>query len=354
LNIVASGHKVAYHKEKLTAYLEQKPIFPVTLEMDITSQCSRVCKDCPSSRSPYQKSLSWDFIQKLFASFEGQTKGLLLTGGEPTISPLFPEVLAFARKSGFEDIAVVTNGSHLQKQSVADALVQDASTIRLSMYDWDGDSCHGIQPTLKKIEHLRNRIDLSGSALKIGISALTSFDRVPRLSEIAESVLSAGAHWIYFHPMCTGWNNAHLAQVNQDGVLNAIQEYRNRCPDNFDVFVSHARYDKTPLEFSSYHAAHFLLVIGADGKNYLGAEVKYQENYIVDDIAGRWSNDFLQRPERLAKINAVNSMNYTALHSRHRGVLYNDYIEKMKSGPAKTAVTDTYHQINKIFFPNIL
>jgi hypothetical protein len=219
------------------------------------------------------------------------------------------------------------------------------------MYDWDGASCDGIQPALKKIEYLRKRIDQAGSMLKIGISALTSFDRVPRLSEIAESVRLAGAHWIYFHPMCTGWSNAHLTQVNQDGVMNAIHEYRNHRLDNFGVFVSPSRYDHTPLEFSGYHAAHFLLVVGADGKNYLGAEVKYQEKYMIDDIAGRWSTDFLQRPERLARINEITNNNYSAVHSRHRGVLYNDYIEKLKSDAAKTMFPS---HVNKFLFPHIL
>ncbi len=351
---VASGYKIGYHKEKLSTYLKNEPIFPVTLELDITSQCSRVCQDCPSCRSPYQESLSWEFIKKLFASFEGQTNGLLLTGGEPTISPLFPNVLKFARESGFKDIAVVTNGSHLLEHNVTDALIEKASTIRISMYDWDGDSCNGIQPTLKKIEYLRKRIDQTRSSLKVGISALTSFDRVSKLSEIAESVRSAGAHWIYFHPMCTGWSNAQLNQVNQDGVVQAINDYRNICRDEFEVFISSSRYDNTPLKFSGYHAAHFLLVVGADGMNYLGAEVKYQEKYMIGDIAGRWSNNFLQQPERLAKINAVNNSNYTALHSRHRGVLYNDYIEKMKLDAAGVTKASSKNGHTKFLFPHIL
>lgn len=349
---VASGKKIGIHHEKLSSYLKNQPIFPVTLELDLTSQCSRVCKDCPSCRSPHHQHLSMEFIIKLFESFEGQTQGLLLTGGEPTISPLFPEVLALARKSGFVNIAVVTNGSQLQDETVVNALVKYASTIRLSMYDWDGDSCSGIKPVLEKIEYLRKRIKQTSSSLVIGISALTSEDRVPRLGEVAEAVRAAGAHWIYFHPMCTGWSNANLKQVSQTGVLEAIAAYRGQCPEDFGVFVSSSRYQEVRLEFDGYHAANFLLVIGADGKNYLGAEVKYQEKFVIADVARDWSPDFLHRPERMAKIDAINSRNYSALNSRHRGVLYNDYIEKLKIG--KVSVSEKSELVTEFMFPHIL
>ena len=69
-------------------------------------------------------------------------------------------------------------------------------------------------------------------------------------------------------------------------------------------------YDKTTIEslgtgdigfdelrFSAYHAAHFLLVVGADGKNYLGAEVKYQPAFILWDLKNNWREDFLWHPE---------------------------------------------------------
>ena len=298
---VASPHKIGYHQEKLAAYLHNEPVFPVTLELDITSKCTRSCRDCPSSRSSFQQSLSFNFITNLFHSLEGQTQGLLSTGGEATMSPVFPDTLALARKKGFEDIAVVTNGTLLEKKTVAAALLEHASTIRLSMYDWDKDTCHGIEPTLRHIEALRKQIDREGSALKIGISVLTFRDVNQRLGEIADAVSSAGAHWIYFHPMCTGWNDANLVQLDQSGVLATIQNYRETRDNNFEVFVCPSRYEDKDISFDGYHAAHFLLVIGADGKNYLGAEVKYQDRFVLADVAGNWRSDFLHQEERLGE-----------------------------------------------------
>ena len=354
MNQVASANKIAYHKEKLAAYLANQPVFPVTVEMDLTTQCTRICNDCPSCRSPYHRDLSMNFIENLFASFEGQTKGLLLTGGEPTMALSFPSVLELARRQGFEEIAVVTNGSLLHEERVINALLQHASTIRVSMYDWDSESCGGIGPTLGKITKLRKHIDQEGSALKIGVSALTSKERAPRLPEIADAVKNAGAHWVYYHPMCTGWADSNLKQVDQSNVLETVSEYRKQRQSGFEAFISQFRYASTEIQFDGYHSAHFMLVVGADGVNYLGAEVKYQSRFAIADVAGEWRSDFLQAPERLAKIHAVNSRTYSALNSRHRGVLYNDNIEKLKNGNLNLNDISDNSKTNAFLFPHIL
>jgi MoaA/NifB/PqqE/SkfB family radical SAM enzyme len=327
---VASSHKISRHQEKLKAYLRGEHIAPVTLELDITSQCTRICEDCPSCRSPIHMELSLPFIDELFSSFEKQTKGLLLTGGEPTVSPVFGRTLKLAWARGFEEIAVVTNGALLDQPRVLDALLEHVSTIRVSMYDWAPESCGGIRPVLEKIELVRKNIQKTKSTLQIGISALTNEERVPRLAELTELVRNAGADWIYFHPMCTGWNNGHLKPMSQRGVVEEVQRIKlEKTQSEFDVHISENRYVDEPIYFEGYHAAHFLLVIGADGKNYLGAEVKYQPAFALCDLRDVGVSNFLRNSQRLQTIESVHSDTYTALLSRHRGVLYNSLIEKI-------------------------
>ncbi|NQV02868.1 MAG: radical SAM protein [Bacteroidia bacterium] len=352
--MVASEQKVGFHVEKLNQYITGHSIFPVTLELDITSTCSRVCKDCPSARSPVKQELDLAFIENLFDSFEGQTKGLLLTGGEPTISPVFPNVLALARKKGFENIAVVTNGSELDQPHVMESLAEHASTIRLSLYDWEEEACFDISNTLQKIEKLRNKIDKEKSNLKIGISALTATDRIGKVPIITKKVCTAGAHWIYFHPMCSGWTNRHLEQVNQHGVIEAIGGLVNTSMNGFRIFFSKARYSDSKLRFNQYHSAHFLLVVGADGKNYLGAEVKYNPDFVIADVKGQWKPQFLHNPDRINRIQQVNDKNYIAIKSRHRGVLYNDYIEQVIEGRSIIRPGNNQLQASEFWFPYIL
>ncbi len=352
---VASAYKIACHGEKIESYLKGDPVFPVTLELDITSECTRACSECPSARGALSMYLSMGFIRDLFSCLEGRTRGLLLTGGEATMAPGFPEVLQMARRAGFADIAVVTNGTLLHEDRVAASLLEHASTIRVSMYDWSGDSCGGMEPTLRQIEGLRARIDREGSGLQVGVSALTSSNRATALDSVTEAVHSAGAHWIYFHPLCRGWGAGCPVCEPQDGVMESISRCRASEDGGFRVFMSRQRYVEGDIEFDGYHAAHFLLVIGADGLNYLGAEVKYHPKFAIADVAGDWAADFLWRRERLERISSINSRNYSAIGSRHRGVLYNDFIERIRRGeklPARQGEAGSSG--NGFCFPHIL
>ncbi len=148
-------------------------------------------------------------------------------------------------------------------------LIAYATTIRLSMYDWENGPNGSLCGTLKRIEGLRRRIDREGSALKIGASALTSAGRADRLKGLVERLRDAGAHWIYFHPLCSKWGLGSPILAEQDGVLSMLERLRSEGIGRNDVYFFRERYQETDLEFDGYHAARFLLVIGADGLNPL-------------------------------------------------------------------------------------
>jgi organic radical activating enzyme len=351
---MASAYKVTYHRRKLEAYLHNEQILPATLELDISTECNKRCPLCPSTTSPSSSTLNLGFIERLFARLEGQTRGLLISGGEPTLSPIFPEVLHLARKHGFIDIAIVTNGSLLDKERVAAALCRYASTIRVSIYDWSGEYNEDLQATLRRVKILRSRIEMEDSKLQIGISALTSKKNANLLRPVTQEVASAGAHWIYFHPMCTRWETGAPERVDQSGVLPKIRELQEEQVGTFPIFTCPERYVGRKVEFSAYHAAHFLLVIGADGMNYLGAEVKYHPQYIIADLTNNWRDDFLWERDRLRRIESFRSLTYPAVASRHRGVLYNHVIQDLIDRNQRSL--DEISSVNGVsyVFPHVL
>ena len=346
--------KIAHHKDKLAAYLAGEPIFPVTLELDLTTTCTLACPECPSSAAPQHYTLTWAFVDRLLATLEGRTTGMLLTGGEPTLAPLFSLTLRRARTSGFKEIAVVTNGDLLDAPSVLDALLAHATTIRLSLYGWEFGDETRLNAVLSRVERLRQKIEREGSELRIGMSALTSTTRVDRLRSVAASAAAAGAHWLYFHPLCTRWGLGSPVLDNQSGVLSTIESIRREQKEELEVHTFEERYADWPIEFNAYHAAHFLLVIGANGNNYLGPEVECQREHLISSLNGSWDYDFLQKPDRLKRIASVRSEGYPALSSRHRGLLYNHFLDGLRRDtPNESAATSS--AIDQCFhFPHIL
>lgn len=330
---IASPLKIACHPKKLGTFLQGEHVYPISIELDITTACSYQCAHCPSVMRPSIGCLPIDKVEKLFACVAGQTRGLLLSGGEPTMASTLPDVLRLARAHGFEDVAIVSNGSRLADERVVSALLADASAIRVSLYGWEEEGPGAqLQEVLEKIEALRFRVENENSPLEIGFSVLTSSAMVPDLSRIIRTVHDAGAHWIYFHPMCKGWGAAQLSQFDQHGVQQEIEACAQSLDNGFEVMLCPDRYNVTEIQFDEYYTAHFLLVVGADGCNYLGTEVKYQPDYVIADLSQDWDDKFLWRQSRLARIRKADSRTYPSVGGRHRGILYSDLLQKLKTG----------------------
>ncbi len=322
--------KVAGEKQKIEAYLKGEQIFPTTVEMDLTQRCTRACPGCPyASKRTQGLTLELPFLDRLFSILGVDTPGLVLSGGESTIVPHFPETTALARKKGFKEIAVISNGGHTHKTTVQDALLEDVTSIRISLYDWQENESKYFIETLEKIERLRNRIEKEGSSLEIGASMLTRKELNHRYESVGLQALNAGVHWLYFHPYCINWETGYPIQADQTGVLDAIENLKRIAPPDANIQVPVDRYSKKPLYFEKLHGAHFLIQIGADGINYAGPECKYDKNAELLNLNEYLEDDFLWHPQRLKRLDELNSDNYDFIGTKHRPPMFSDYIQKL-------------------------
>lgn len=322
--------KVTADQKKLETYLRGEPIYPTTIELDLTQLCTRSCPACPYSvgRRP-GLTLQLPFLDRLFSVLRPHTPGLVLSGGESTIVQHFPETLALASKKGFRQIAIISNGGNVQMPSVQDVLLEYATSIRISMYDWHEYESEYFLETLKKIEVLRNRIIKEGSRLEIGASILTRRDLNHRYEPVGLRALAAGIDWLYFHPYCVDWEAQYPVQADQTGVLEAIERFRGVAPDDANIQVPYERYSPEPLHFEKLHGSHFLIQVGADGVNYAGPECKYEKDAALLDLNEYLEDDFLWHPQRVSRLNEMDSRNYRFIGTKHRPVIFSDHIQKI-------------------------
>jgi len=340
---MVSPFKVLWHRDKVADFLSGKAFFPVTLELGVTTACNRSCADCPSRRGQPGLYLPADTAERLFALCRGLTFGVIFSGGEPTLHPVFGRLLAMAREHEFRDVVVISNGSRLDRSEVAGPLLRHASAVRVSLYDWQGEASPGLSPTLKRIAWLRREIERSGSPLQIGTSLLTRGISRKSLDLAVAAVRAAGAHWLYLHPTCIATPTGATPAKGQERLLAALAACRRQQPAGFAVHYLAQRFATKPAAFQGYHAAHFVMVVGADGANYLSSETKYQPRYRIaaaDDYA---KGDLFADPARRAAIAAVHAVDYPAGGGRNRGVFYSQVLEEARhgdTGPGAVAVTD--------------
>lgn len=335
---MVSPLKVLWHRDKVAGFLAGAAIFPVTLELGLTTACNLCCPDCPSRMGQPGLFLPLETARRLFVLCRGRTFGVILSGGEPTLHPGFGQILAMAREHEFRDVTVISNGSRLDCDEVAVPLLRHASVVRVSLYDWPGEKPPGLSPTLKRIERLRRAIDQSGSRLQIGVSLLTRGIGRRQLSPAASVVRAAGAHWLYLHPTCVSTPRGSARIQGQERLLAALESCRRDQPPGFAVHYLKQRFSSGPLVFNGYHAAHFVMVVGADGDNYLSSETKYQPRYRIAAAADYARGDLFSDPPRRAAIAAVRSSDYPAGGGRNRGVFYSQVLEEIRrASKAKAA-----------------
>lgn len=350
--MMVSSSKILIHQKKVKEYISGKNIFPVTLELGLTANCNRNCPDCPSSRGDRSLNLDLNIIKKLFLLLKEKTKGLILTGGEPTMYKYFSDTLKLGRENDFEDITVVTNGSYLDKDDILNSLADYSSAVRISLYDWNESDLSGLNTTMRRIEKLKKKVLAKGSSLSIGVSALTNKENSAVLDEVAQISRESGADWIYFLPTCTKDISGAARIIEQQTVLERISECSMKFNDDFNVYFLDDRYGSEEINFNSYHSAHFILVMGADGINYVGTEAKYQDQYALWDLKNNWKDDFIWDTERLDMISSLSSKNYLPKGSKNRGVLYNTLIERMISN--SYSESENVPALDSIYLPNII
>jgi hypothetical protein len=327
---VFAPSKVDIEHEKIEAYLRGERIYPTTIEMDLTQLCTRSCPGCPYGVSRQAGlTLQMPFLDRFFGILGPHTPGIVLSGGESTIVPHFPQTVALARKKGFKEIAVISNGANIHLPHVQDALLEHVTSIRISLYDWQDNISDSFLTTLGKIQSLRNRIEKEGSRLEIGASMLTRSEWNGRYEAVGLQALQSGIDWLYFHPYCIDWDQTYPTQADQTGVLDAIEKLKAAAPQNANIQVPFARYDKKPLYFEKLHGTHFLIQIGADGVNYAGPECKYEKDFALLDLNKYMEDDFLWHPQRLVKLNQINSDNYRFIGTKHRPPMFSDHVQKI-------------------------
>jgi hypothetical protein len=346
---MVSARKILWHRDKVASYLGGGFIFPVTLELGLTTSCNRSCSDCPSRRGRPGLFLSLETARRLFALCRGRTFGAILTGGEPTLHPDLGPILASARENGFHDVVVISNGSRMDLKKVSEPLLLHASAVRVSLYDWR-ENASGPSPTLKRIARLRAQIEKTGSGLRIGTSFLTGETQPAGLKRVAAEVRAAGAHWLYFHPTCVAASGGTRRERGQEDLWAALEACRLDQPPDFAVHYLVQRFSAESLVFSGYHAAHFIMVVGADGGNYLSSETKYQSPFLIGSEAGYADDGYFRRSARSDRIASFHSHDYPAGGSRNRGVIYNHVLEQARLDLAGMGLPD----VQEFLLPHIL
>ncbi|NLO91449.1 MAG: radical SAM protein [Elusimicrobia bacterium] len=122
--LVLDGHKLAWHRDRLAAWLRGERVAPVTIDCALTRRCSYRCVYCYGQlQHNDEKRMTRDVIFRFLddAAEIGVKAVSLVSDGESTCSPHLYEAVARGKKNGL-DMALGTNGYLLKPEKLEEML----------------------------------------------------------------------------------------------------------------------------------------------------------------------------------------------------------------------------------------
>ena len=191
------GTKIAFHKERVEAWIQGEKIAPITIDMALTQKCSYACTFCyaglqqnpaqPATWENYENFLD-DCVSIGHKPGEG-VKGIsLVSDGESTENPFFLKFILKAKTNGI-DIASGTNGLKLPMESAPD-LIDNLTYLRININAAEPKPYAQVMGTTEKnyfrvIENIKELVRLKierQSSITIGLQMVL-------LPEYADQVL---------------------------------------------------------------------------------------------------------------------------------------------------------------------
>ncbi len=126
--------------------------------MQVVRGCNQYCRFCSNPASGYQLDLEVakreidDFVERKYF-------GIILTGGEPSLSPIVPEIVRYAVAGGLH-VRMITNGSRIARRELAEEYV--AAGLRHFHV-----SIHSVRPEVEDfLTGVKGSLELALAALE--------------------------------------------------------------------------------------------------------------------------------------------------------------------------------------------
>lgn len=122
--LILDGHKLAWHKDRVEAWLNGEKIAPITIDCALTRACTFRCVYCYSQlQANDEKRMTRDVILRFLddAAEIGVKAVSFVSDGESTCSPHLYEAILHGKKNGL-DMALGTNGYLLEDDRLEEIL----------------------------------------------------------------------------------------------------------------------------------------------------------------------------------------------------------------------------------------
>ena len=198
--------KVFCHTDRIQAYLAGERVLPISVKMRLTDKCNLECYYCSYKGNLTHESMSLSNALNCLDKLKLMgVKGLVFTGGEPTLHPDFEGIVKAAKEEYGFDVALITNGV------VYCEVAQYLTWVRFSLDTVDEEVFEKIKghnrlkAVMNTIESFIEDKEHKGSSMTVGIQAIVNkhnFDyQFSKIRNVIKYALSVGADYVQVRPL---------------------------------------------------------------------------------------------------------------------------------------------------------
>lgn len=298
--------KVLAHEDLLRKFVNGETFRPIHMRIGIMGACNMRCNFCnfhsPNEENFYdlfsfKDAIPTDKSIKLMREFaESGGRAVTFCGsGECTIHRGYTEICAAGHEAGLR-IGLITNGSRLHKQQIADCVINTHTWVRIGLNagteatfnEITRDRERTFTTFFKAVSRLREQaVD---PEFRIGFNFVITRQNYKEIVQAAQAVRDSGAHYVRFEPeFYSSMGHETIEEVMAE-VSASLTEAAALSSEEFEISVP--KLDRGPMDqveevegdFEHCHYSRFVTAVGADGNLYPCPQVHLNSRYLIGNV----------------------------------------------------------------------
>ena len=245
VDIKMDSHKLIYHPETVSRWLNGENIYPIEIEISPSGVCNHRCIFCAVDYIGYQANfLKKDIILRDIVQMQKKgLKSVICSGeGEPLLNKDMPDIANGIKAAGV-DVAMSTNGVLFTKEKLLDCLAAftwvrySVAAFQEKIYDkiqrGGNDDFHQMKDNLaeavriKKDKHLKTTL---------GVQCLLLPDNAFQIIDMAKELCEMGLDYLSIKPYSQHLHSQNVFQINYNEMLELEQEIKQYENERFSVY----------------------------------------------------------------------------------------------------------------------
>lgn len=295
--------KILYHPERLSQWMNEETVKPVTAEIHLSNRCNNACYYCGQKQNHKNENMSLENIKLLrkFVDAVGVKACYFSGGGESTLNKdLFTAIDELKNI----ELGMITNGVYMSDKLI-ERYIKDFRWIRISIDAADNDTYKKIRGT-NSFEQVKSNITRLLTAKKtnhsnttIGLQIVVNeynydelFFIITELTRTFSDIDYINIRPIEMKIKEKPYTQKQLEVIESDikFLIESKQFNKIIISDKWNTIFS----DKKIFGFSTCHAGEFLLTITADGDIYQCCHITHLDDYRITNLCD-YENYFYER-----------------------------------------------------------